>query len=153
MIIRKAEPLDAAKLYKLEQELFSVENYPLSKSSFAYHLRNNLLYIAEVDGNIAGYVLVLIKRTNAKLYSIGVSEAYRGRKIANELLKIVSKELISLGFKLILLEVRIDNEIAIALYKRLGFNVKKRLEGFYRDGCDAYLMELDYGTKKLQGAF
>ncbi|EDZ63390.1 acetyltransferase, GNAT family [Sulfurimonas gotlandica GD1] len=152
MIIRKAEPRDAVKLYKLEQELFDIENYPLSKSSFAYHLRNNLLYIAEVEGNIAGYVLVLIKRANAKLYSIGVSEDYRGRKIAVKLMAIISKELVSLGFKVILLEVRVDNEIAIALYKRLGFNVKKRLEAFYRDGCDAYLMELEYGTEKLQGA-
>ncbi|QOY52991.1 ribosomal protein S18-alanine N-acetyltransferase [Candidatus Sulfurimonas baltica] len=149
MIIRKARLCDVSKLYALEGELFSEENFPLSRSSFAYHVRNNMLYLAEVNGSIAGYVLVLIKRTNAKLYSIGVSEAYRGKKIAEKLLELVSKELISLGFKKTTLEVRTDNKIAIALYERVGFNIKKRLEAFYLDGCDAYLMELEYGDKTL----
>ncbi|WP_415396391.1 ribosomal protein S18-alanine N-acetyltransferase [Sulfurimonas sp. CS5] len=149
MIIRKSGPADVASLYKLEQELFSIENFPLSKSSFTYHLRNNLLYIAEVDGNIAGYVLVLIKRVNAKLYSIGVDEAYRGKKIAQMLLEKISKELISLEFKRLVLEVRVDNEAAISLYKKLGFSVIKRLKSFYRDGCDAYFMEYEYAGKAL----
>jgi ribosomal-protein-alanine N-acetyltransferase len=149
MIIRKADSRDVAKLYALEKELFAVENFPLSKGSFAYHVRNNMLYLAEVDGNLAGYVLVLIKRNNAKLYSLGVGEAYRGKKIAESLLEQTSKKLMVLGFKRALLEVRIDNEVAIALYKRAGFSVVKRLKAFYRDGCDAYLMEMNYAGETL----
>ncbi|QOY55642.1 ribosomal protein S18-alanine N-acetyltransferase [Candidatus Sulfurimonas marisnigri] len=149
MIIRKAETSDVSKLYTLEKELFSIKNYPLSRGSFAYHVRNNLLYIAEIDGNIAGYVLVLIKRTNAKLYSIGISKEYRGKKIAEKLWKVIYKDLISLDFKLFILEVRIYNEVAISLYKKVGFNVVKVLKSFYRDGCDAYLMELEYAGETL----
>lgn len=143
MTIRKAMPSDAALLYELEKKLFSSENYPLSRGSLAYHIRNNLLYVAEVDNNLAGYVLVLIKRINAKLYSIGVSEDYRGRKIAKELLALTAKELISLSFKRLLLEVRVDNVAAISLYKKIGFSVVKTVKSFYLDGCDAYLMEAD----------
>lgn len=149
MIIRKAEQKDAASLYALEQKLFSAENFPLSRGSFSYHIRNNLLFVAEIDNNIVGYVLVLIKRINAKLYSIGVIEPYRGRKIAKKLLELVSKELVYLGFKRLLLEVRIDNSTAISLYKKLGFNVVKNLKAFYLDGCDAYLMELDIAQFKV----
>ncbi|MDD5401069.1 MAG: ribosomal protein S18-alanine N-acetyltransferase [Sulfurimonas sp.] len=149
MIIRKAEQKDAASLYALEQKLFSAENFPLSRGSFAYHIRNNMLYVAEIDNNIAGYVLVLIKRANAKLYSIGVGEPYRGRKIAKKLLELVSRELVFLGFKRLLLEVRIDNSAAISLYKKLGFNIVKNLKAFYLDGCDAYLMELDIAQFKV----
>jgi len=143
MTIRKAEQRDIALLYCLEQKLFSADNFPLSKKSFAYHIRNNLLYVAEIDGDIIGYVLVLIKRNNAKLYSIGISEFYRGRKIAKKLLELVFKELVTLGFKRLLLEVRVDNGAAISLYKKMGFYVVKNLKAFYLDGCDAYLMELD----------
>lgn len=149
MIIRKAKTSDVALLYALEKELFSVENYPLSKSSFVYHVRNNLLFVAEIDGKIAGYVLVLIKRKNAKLYSIGVSELYRGKKISQMLLKTISEELIYMGFSTLLLEVRIDNEAAISLYKKFGFRKVKVLKSFYRDGCDAHLMELKYADKTL----
>jgi ribosomal-protein-alanine N-acetyltransferase len=100
--------------------------------------------LAEVDGNVAGYVLVLIKRANAKLYSIGVSEAYRGKKIAPNLLEVILKELLALGFEKILLEVRTDNKVAIALYENFGFSIKKELKAFYLDGCDAYLMQMKY---------
>lgn len=149
MIIRKAKSTDVASLYALEGELFSHENFPLSRGSFSYHVANNMLYLAEIDAKIVGYVLVLVKRITPKLYSIGVKESYRGKKISQKLLEAVSRELLSLGFKHLLLEVRTDNEIAIALYKKIGFNIRKTIKAFYRDGCDAYLMELEYAGEKL----
>jgi [ribosomal protein S18]-alanine N-acetyltransferase len=142
MKIRKAESFDVSKLFALEQKLFSSANFPLSRGSLAYHVKNNMLLVAEAEGEMAGYVLALVKRSHAKLYSIGVCEAYRGKKIAFKLLEALSAELISLGFSKLLLEVRVDNERAIALYKDFGFILKKQLKAFYRDGCDAYLMEL-----------
>lgn len=143
-MIRKAKTSDISKLFALEKELFTSENFPLSRGSFAYHVKNNLLLVAELDESIAGYVLVLVKYNNAKLYSIGISKTYRGKKIASKLLEAVSEELIALDFKKILLEVRVDNEAAISLYKDFGFTFTKRVKAFYRDGCDAYIMELDY---------
>lgn len=150
MIIRKAESRDVSGLYALEKELFTTENFPLSRASIAYHVSNNLLYLAEIEGKIAGYVLVLIKRSNAKLYSIGVSKEFRGMGVANRLLERVLSELVALGFERTLLEVRTDNKVAIELYKKIGFTAIKRLKSFYRDGCDAYLMELEYVNKSLQ---
>lgn len=142
MILRKALNSDVSRLFALEQEIFEAENFPLSRASFAYHVKNNLVFVAEIDGNMAGYTLALIKRVHAKIYSIGVSKLHRGKKIAPKLFEAAIDELISMGFKTIVLEVRTDNEIAIALYKNFGFSVKKTLKAFYLDGCDAYLMEL-----------
>ena len=42
------------------------------------------------------------------------------------------------------LEVRVTNEAAISLYKKLGFEVTRTLNGYYSDGEDAYVM-----TKRL----
>lgn len=144
MTIRKAVSSDISKLYSIEKELFNAQNFPLSRSSFYYHVQHNSLYVAEMDGDIVAYILVLIKRRDAKLYSIGVLDAFRGNKIAEKLLKHISCELISLGFERMLLEVRTDNIAAIALYKKIGFSLVKTLNAFYKDGCDAYLMELTY---------
>jgi ribosomal-protein-alanine N-acetyltransferase len=143
MTIRRALGSDVKKLYELEKKLFSKENFPLSQSSIRYHIKNNLLYLSELDENIVGYVLVLIKRKSAKLYSIGVDETHRGKKIAKKLLEFIFKELASLGFENLLLEVRVDNDGAISLYKKTGFKIKKILKEFYGDGCNAYLMELN----------
>lgn len=143
MIIKKAKPKDASLLYSLEKKLFLAENFPLSRASFAYHIRNSLILTAEVEGELAGYILVLIKRANAKLYSIGVGSTYRDSGIAKKLLEAAVVELLLLGFKRLLLEVRVDNVIAISLYKKMGFSIKKELKAFYLDGCNAYLMESD----------
>jgi len=149
MTLREANTSDVTALYDLERELFSSENYPLSKGSFYYHTKNSLMLLAEVDSVIAGYILVLIKRRDAKLYSIGVKNSFRGQGISQALLKLASKHLKLLGFKKFVLEVRVDNIIAIALYEKNNFKVVKSLKAFYKDGCDAYLMELNYGSEKL----
>lgn len=142
MTVEKASLNDAKELYTLEGKLFAKENYPLSRASFSYHIKNNLLHVAKVDEKIVAYALVLIKRKTPKLYSIGVAKEQRGNKISEILLKSIEKELKSLGFASLLLEVRVDNEAALSLYKKRGFEIVKRLKSFYKDGCDAYLMEL-----------
>ncbi|MDR0797125.1 MAG: ribosomal-protein-alanine acetyltransferase, partial [Nitrososphaerota archaeon] len=42
------------------------------------------------------------------------------------------------------LEVRVTNEPAISLYKKLDFEISRTINGYYSDGEDAYVM-----TKKL----
>lgn len=150
MKIKKAVSSDVKELFLLEKRVFTPENFPLSRASFAYHVKNNLLLTAKIDEEIAGYVLVLIKRKSAKLYSIAVKKEWRGKRVAFKLLKKVNEELIALGFKKVLLEVRTDNEKAIELYKSFGFTLKKRVKEFYRDGCDAYIMEIEYADHSLQ---
>jgi ribosomal-protein-alanine N-acetyltransferase len=153
MKLRKALSSDVRSLYLLEQALFGAESFPLSKQSLYYHVRHNRLYLAQSEtGEIAGYVLALVRRKNAKIYSLGVAQSFRGSKIARRLMGGVMKELDALGFKRSLLEVRTDNPGAISLYKSLGFSVTKKLRAFYRDGCDAYLMEAENGREELSGA-
>lgn len=141
MKIRRADTSDAAALCALESHLFTAENYPLSRRSFAYHIRHNLLCLAETEtGGLAGYGLALIRRRRARLYSLGVSEAYRGCGVAAALMERMLKELDALGFDTVVLEVRCDNARALALYRRFGFRVGARLHAFYGDGCDAFKM-------------
>jgi ribosomal-protein-alanine N-acetyltransferase len=42
------------------------------------------------------------------------------------------------------LEVRVTNESGITLYKKLGFEITRTINGYYSDGEDAYVM-----TKKI----
>lgn len=140
---------DVSKLFSLEQELFKKENFPLSYTSFYYHIKNNLLYVAEVDKKIVAYILVLIKRKKAKIYSIGVSNQFRGQKISSKLLATALVKLKKLSFKRVVLEVRVDNNNAIELYKKFGFKIQKLSKSFYLDGCDANIMELENVNQAL----
>jgi len=40
------------------------------------------------------------------------------------------------------LEVRTDSPAAVNLYRRFGFKTVDTVKGFYKDGCDAYVMKL-----------
>jgi ribosomal-protein-alanine N-acetyltransferase len=142
MIFRRALSSDVGKLFELENKLFKEENFPLARQSFYYHIRRNLLYVAQSEeGDIVGYILALTHYKHAKIYSLGVNAAYRGRGISKSLMRKILEALHSKGFEHCLLEVRCDNNGAIALYRKFGFKTIKTLTSFYRDGCDAYLME------------
>ncbi len=150
MTIRDALSRDVKALVKLEGELFNAANYALSVQAFYYHIRHNLLLVAQKEDNsIIGYLLVLIRRKKAKLYSIGVSSACQGRGVAQALLDAMDERLLHKGFLNVILEVRCDNVNAIALYEKKGFKRMKTLKGFYKDGCDAYLMEKAYAKAPL----
>ncbi|WP_345986237.1 ribosomal protein S18-alanine N-acetyltransferase [Sulfurimonas sp. HSL-1656] len=141
MTVRAAVAADAAALECLEKRLFSEANYPLSRRAFYYHIRHSLLLVAQSEtGEIAGYILALVRRREPKLYSLGIAPEYRGRGIASLLLEQMFTGLSRRGFAHMLLEVRCDNHAAIALYRRFGFETLKTLKAFYRDGCDACLM-------------
>ncbi len=145
MTIRHAVAGDTASLYRMEQEVFSAENFPLSRRAFYYHVRNNLLLVAESDDNeLLGYILMLTRRKSSKLYSLCVPERFQCKGVGSTLLNAAVRELIHMGHTTVLLEVRSDNVKAIGFYRKFGFIHRRTLEKFYRDGCDAYLMEYQY---------
>ncbi|MCW9067237.1 MAG: GNAT family N-acetyltransferase, partial [Sulfurimonas sp.] len=119
------------------------------KSSLRYHIQNNLIYVVRVQSEIVGYILVLIKRKVAKIYSLGVKKEHRGKKIAHLLISESLKQLYEMKFFKTVLEVRVDNNNAITLYENFGFKTIKKINSFYLDGCDAYLMEIYNGLQKL----
>ena len=45
------------------------------------------------------------------------------------------------------LEVRCSNNGAVRLYEELGFIIKQQLNSYYRDGEDAFLMAIEFGSK------
>jgi [ribosomal protein S18]-alanine N-acetyltransferase len=60
---------------------------------------------------------------------------------------LITKAVEGMGYykaKQCFLEVRVTNEAGITLYKKLGFEITRTINGYYSDGEDAYVM-----TKRL----
>jgi ribosomal-protein-alanine N-acetyltransferase len=135
-MIRKATKKDILFLLEIENEVFDQENFPLSKNSFYYHIRQNNLFVYIINAKVVAYILWLERKRYYRLYSIGVVQEYQGQKIAQKLLKY------SFSFlkdKYYTLEVKTTNQKAIQLYKKYGFQITKGLRDYYPD-CDGYLM-------------
>ncbi len=99
---------------------------------------------------VPGYHVVLTRSGAhvARLYSIAVDAAYRGRGIAAALLADAEAESRRAGCDVLRLEVRADNAAGIHLYETHGYRPIGRIAGYYSDGADA----LRYEKRLVHGA-
>lgn len=144
-IIRQAVHGDLQGLCRLEERCFSGDR--LSRRSLAHHIASPTARVSvahrakELD--LAAYSLILThaQRRAERVYSLAVAPADRGRGLAALLLQDCEAESRASS---LYLEVRFDNDAAIALYERLGFRETARRGSYYQDGMDALVM-----TKKI----
>jgi ribosomal-protein-alanine N-acetyltransferase len=93
---------------------------------------------------IAGYVVADATPNHGRplghVKDLAVAPDRRGAGIGATLLERV---LATLAAHAVKLEVRADNEPALALYRRFGFTVRNTVPGYYVDGEDALVMVRD----------
>ena len=135
-MIEKANLEDLSPLYTIEREVFLNDPFSMSKNSIKYHILKNELYKIEIDGETAGYILWLKRKKYYRLYSLAIGNDFQNKGLAKRLLEYSLEKLKDKDFSL---EVKISNEVAINLYKKFGFEIKKVLKDYYKD-CDGYLM-------------
>lgn len=93
---------------------------------------------------IRGYAGYWYDGDDAEIMTIGVARPYQGQGIATRLLGGLIGRARTQGARRILLEVRVDNEPALALYRHQGFTTLGRRKHYYQpDNVDAYTMALD----------
>ena len=137
---------DAARCAELEAVLFNGDD-PWPEVAFVRELAvgHNRYVGARVDDLLVGYAgIARLGRTppfEYEIHTIGVDPDYQGQGIGRRMMTAL------LDFAghdgVVFLEVRTDNEPAIALYESLGFvrvGLRKR---YYRAGADAYTMKRD----------
>jgi ribosomal-protein-alanine N-acetyltransferase len=76
--------------------------------------------------------------------SIAVLPQSRRKGVASALIKAAMDGMCYYKAKQIFLEVRVTNGVGVSLYKKLGLEVSRTINGYYSDGEDAYVM-----SKKL----
>jgi ribosomal-protein-alanine N-acetyltransferase len=139
-------PQDAARCAELEKQLFDGDD-PWPAQAFTAELEaKHIRYVAaRADDKLVGYAG--ISRLGRKrpyeyeIHTIGVDPTYQGQGIGRHMMEELL-EYASGGT--IFLEVRTDNEAAIALYESLGFvNVGLRRRYYRASGADAYTMRRD----------
>ena len=135
-MIEKANLEDLSPLYTIEREVFLNDPFSMSKNSIKYHILKNELYKIEIDGETAGYILWLKRKKYYRLYSLAIGNDFQNKGLAKRLLEYSFEKLKDKDFSL---EVKISNEVAINLYKKFGFEIKKVLKDYYEQ-CDGYLM-------------
>ena len=87
--------------------------------------------MAEDNGQIAGYIGSQSVLDGADVMNLAVSPSYRRQGIGQALIKELVEHLRQRGIIALLLEVRVSNTPAIALYEKLGFIRTAELSRWY----------------------
>ena len=140
---RNAAANDLQALLDVENAAFQTDR--ISRRSFRHFLGSPraILQVAEIDGVIAGYHLVLFRRGTAagRLYSLAVDPRHRRHGLGAALLANAEAAAYEADRAVLRLEVGAGNEAARALYRRAGYREVARLRRYYEDGSDAVRLE------------
>jgi ribosomal-protein-alanine N-acetyltransferase len=130
------------KLLEIEKQCFDQEAF--TKRQIAYLLAdyNTISLEAKSRNNIIGFVIVQVEIEDNRQYghiiTINVAPDCRRKKVATKLLQTMEKILKERSITECRLEVREDNDPAIKLYQKLGYQTLGKLERYYGEKHGVY---------------
>jgi len=106
--------------------------------------------VAEEKKKVMGYVMCRIEtglpgfgigfRKKGHVISIAVLPEYQRQGVGYALMQEAMRSMLLYNAKECFLEVRASNTPAVKLYKKMRFEIRRTLRGYYADGEDAYMM-------------
>lgn len=141
--IRPARASDIDALVRIENAVFPTDR--ISRRSFRQLIERETAetLVAEVDGRVAGYCMVLFRRGSgvARLYSIAIAAEHGGSGVGRLLLDRAEKIAYDHDRLILRLEVRDDNARAIRVYEKSGYRRIGMEPDYYEDHAPALRYE------------
>lgn len=142
MVLRDMLESDIDDVLRIEQQ---VHAHPWTRGNFSDALASGYICkVAELDGQMMGYAVLMQGVDDAELLDIGIAAQYQRRGFGRVLMEVMLVLARELGRQRVVLEVRASNAAAIALYRALGFGEIGLRRDYYaaENGReDALLME------------
>ena len=147
VVIRPGEAADIDAMVAIENEAFPTDR--LNHKAMRRSLRSPTISVltAVQDGTPLGYALLHRRRGSSvvQLASIAVAASAAGQGLGKRLLEAAERDAARHGGTRLRLEVRPDNEGALALYEGAGYRRFDTIEEYYSDGTSAWRYEKALG--------
>lgn len=145
MLIRRMTPQDVPAAVEIENKCFSM---PWSEKSFLDSIsREDTIFLVceeETENTIKGYIGMYLSFEEANITNVAVDPAFRKRGCGEALVLGAKDHAKKSAIEKIFLEVRVSNEAAISLYKKMEFeNLGVRKKFYEHPVEDAYIMCCD----------
>lgn len=130
IVVRRMNTADIGRVADIEKQCFSL---PWSEQSFEDSLSKSysVFFVAECDGEIAGYVGVYHIGDECDITNVAVSSEYRRNGIGKRLLEAVETYASGHNVQTVTLEVRESNTPAINLYETMQYKNIGIRKNFY----------------------
>lgn len=151
--LRRFTPSDLESVININRVCLP-ENYAPYFFMDTYNGLPETFIVSESQGNVVGYIMCRMEHgfsdlrklrfsKKGHIISVAVMPDFRRLGIGVSLVQDALSALATLGADECYLEVRLGNDAAIELYRKLGFNVMRTIPRYYYDGSDANLMVKD----------
>ena len=140
MKLREMKMEDLKQIAALEAELFTE---PWNEEDFRREMEENEFanyYIAEIDGEVAGYFGLWLLFDQAQITTIGTAKKFQRQHVASFMMEAIDQMCVENECEFLSLEVRVSNTPAQNLYKKFGLEIVSVRKDYYSDHEDAYLM-------------
>ncbi len=137
--IRRADSADVSAIAAVEHGAFS-DPWTLAGIREMVEASGNRAFVAEVSGEVVGYVLARAVRSEGEILNLAVLPPFRRRGLGGELLDAGLAWLEGDGAKEVYLEVRESNDSALALYRARGFRPVGMRTDYYRNPSEDALV-------------
>lgn len=99
---------------------------------------------------VIGYVGFRLESGQGHITTIALRPHERGKGLGEYLLLVALEKMAKSCVDVVTLEMRPSNEVAYRLYRKYGFQVTRFRPGYYRDGEDAWVMEVTISDQQYQ---
>lgn len=131
------------KLFEIEEQCFDQEAFTKRQIGYLLTDYNTVALVAKANTDIAGFIIAQVEIDETLQYghiiTMNVAANYRRKHVATRLLQEMEKLLKEKSITECHLEVREDNNPAIKLYQKLGYQTMGKLEKYYGKKHGLYL--------------
>lgn len=134
--IKKGRSQDAAAILAVMEDVYGHSTWKLEQIEADLEQKSISYFLAMDEGQVLGFVAFQETLYEAEVLQIAVKRAFQGRGLAQQLLAQLPDQ------KEIFLEVRVSNQLAQGLYKKMHFEEIARRKSYYHDPIeDAVIMK------------
>ncbi|WHY77986.1 ribosomal protein S18-alanine N-acetyltransferase [Neobacillus sp. WH10] len=140
-VFRYMRDEDIDQVLEVEHASFTT---PWSKEAFYNEIHKNkfaVYIVLEEDNKIIGYSGTWVVMDEAHVTNVAILPGYRGKKLGEALMNKLMSVSREMGARTMTLEVRVTNDVAQSLYRKLGFQNGGIRKNYYSDNQeDALIM-------------
>lgn len=147
--IQIAQKWHLPAMMEIEKDLFAREAWsqPVFKSELDLIPDQRMYWVALNDGRVVGYSGVAVIDDFADVATIAVAQDFQRQGIGSMLFQKILDYAKDHEVRRVFLEVRTNNQTAIEMYKKNGFEIVAERPNYYGPGLDAFVMELGVGNE------
>ncbi len=135
LVLREMTHGDIEAVMRVERSIYP---WPWTAGNFSDSLNSGYLCtVAELEGVMAGYAVMIFAPYEAHLLTIGIASGLQRQGWGSALLDALLARARQTGAERVLLEVRPSNAAALALYRKNGFREIGIRRGYYPAGDNA----------------